>query len=183
MSKENNRNNMSNKKELPFDEKNKIDFEVVTAKIKAALAEIETNPAVPASGAKLAELAGCGRKTLYNRKWPVKKLDEIRAARKTLKIAQSKKRGNYEDLEDVQSGEEKSLALIENLQKENGEFFDRIQGLEEKLRVALDASTYLEREVQTLKQANLDLNAQFGKPISKSNIININSREINKNKD
>lgn len=174
---------MSNKKELPFDEKNRIDFEAVTAKIKAALAEIEANPAIPASGAKLAELAGCGRKTLYNREWPVKKLEEIKTARKTLKTEQTKKRSNYEDLENVQSSEEKFLALIENLQKENGEFFDRVQGLEEKLRMSLDASAYLEREVQTLKQANFDLNTQLGKPIGRSNIININSREINKNKD
>ena len=168
---------MQKKKELPFDEKNKADFASVTAKIKAALSKIENDLALPASGEKLAELAGCGRKTLYNRKWPIEKLDEIKAARKTLKIEQIKKRNNYEDAEAGRSNEEKFVILIDNLQKENGELFDRVQHLEEKLKISLDASTALNREVQVLRQANSDLKLESRKHTNASNIIDINFKK------
>lgn len=63
-------------------EKNEQDFIEVTRRIQEALARIESDSRLKATQDVLAQLADCSRGTLNNRKWPLDRLREIKAARR-----------------------------------------------------------------------------------------------------
>jgi hypothetical protein len=75
-----------------YDEKNIEHFEAVTRQINEALRRIERDSSLSASASSLARLSGIHRNTIYNRKWPQDKLNEIKQKRTQQKVddAQSK---------------------------------------------------------------------------------------------
>jgi len=67
-------------------EKNDQEFVEVTRRIQEALARIENNHKLKATQDVLAQLADCSRGTLNNRRWPLERLKEIKAARRSPKL-------------------------------------------------------------------------------------------------
>jgi chromosome segregation ATPase len=137
---------------LPFDERNEQDFEDLTKRISAAIAVIEKDQSIPATQDKLAELSGCTRKTLHNRGWPITKLKEIKEQRKAgdckSKNTIAERRLNTE----THIAREKLLIVqVRNLQRQNGELFDRVQDLESEKSVLTDTVKVLEEEIIILK--------------------------------
>lgn len=65
----------------PYDERNKNDFDDMTKRIEDALKIIEDDKTIPATQAKLCQLAKCSRGTLLNRKWPIERLKAIKDKR------------------------------------------------------------------------------------------------------
>lgn len=63
-------------------EKNEQEFVKMTDHIQLALVQIENDLKLKATQDVLARLSGCSRGTLNNRKWPLERLMEIKAARK-----------------------------------------------------------------------------------------------------
>ncbi len=167
------------KKSLPFDEKNESDFNAVTEKIGAALSTIENDANVPATCEQLAKLAGCSRKTLNNRGWPVEKLRQIKIECKKHKEEQTKKRDCYADEDNVKSNEEILLLRVEAFQNENGRLFEQVQNLTEQLAVARDLSTSLDKTVNSLKEENFNLQNKLrsASPKNASTVVDINSRK------
>ncbi|MHC8383967.1 hypothetical protein [Pseudomonas sp. LB3P14] len=64
-----------------YDEKNNEQFEAVTRQLNEALRRIERDSSLSASASSLARLSGIHRNTIYNRKWPQDKLNEIKQKR------------------------------------------------------------------------------------------------------
>ena len=64
-----------------YDKKNIEQFEAVTQQLKEALSRIERDSSLSASASSLARLSGIHRNTIYNRKWPQIKLNEIKQKR------------------------------------------------------------------------------------------------------
>ncbi|VVN81605.1 hypothetical protein [Pseudomonas fluorescens] len=64
-----------------YDEKNIAQFEAVTRQLNEALRQIERDSSLSASASSLARLSGIHRNTIYNRKWPQDKLNEIKQKR------------------------------------------------------------------------------------------------------
>lgn len=64
-----------------YDEKNIEQFEAVTRQLNEALRRIERDSSLSASASSLARLSGIHRNTIYNRKWPQDKLNEIKQKR------------------------------------------------------------------------------------------------------
>lgn len=64
-----------------YDSKNEENFEAVTRAIDTALEKIEKDSSIPATATQLAKLAGVHRNTLYFRKWPIERIEEIKAKR------------------------------------------------------------------------------------------------------
>src|SRR5438270_13232875 len=119
-------------KRLPFDERNEQDFEDLTRRISDALALIRKNPSIPATQDKVDELAGCTRKTLHNRGWPITELKKIKEERKAGKDGRRKNTTVEHRLSAQKHVEREKLLIgqIRNLQRQNGELFDRVQDLE-----------------------------------------------------
>ena len=69
----------------PYDDKNSELFEAVTEQLKEALRRLEKDSSLSASVSSLARLSGVHRNTIYNRKWPQEKLEEIKERRKQQK--------------------------------------------------------------------------------------------------
>lgn len=65
----------------PYDEKNEELFEAITRQLNEALRRLEKDSSLSASVASLAKLSGVHRNTIYNRKWPQDKLNEIKEKR------------------------------------------------------------------------------------------------------
>lgn len=167
---------------LPFDTRNIEDFNKVTEKIHAALANIETDKKIPATTIKLSELAGCTRKTLYNREWPIERLQQIQTARKKTKEAEKqreKHRGYYENAEGENFSESAVIARIETLQQENGRLFDRVQSLEMQLKNSQETVRALEQDNTALREDNFELHGkmrQNNHSAQSSNVIELDSR-------
>lgn len=174
-------NDKSNKI-LPFDARNIEDFNKVTEKIHAALTNIETDKKIPATTVKLSELSGCTRKTLYNRKWPIERLEQIQTARKKAKEAEKQRgnhRGYYENVEEEDHSESAIIARIETLQKENGKLFDCVQSLEMQLKTSQEIVRALEQDNAALRENNFELHGkmrQNNQAALSSNVIELNSR-------
>lgn len=65
----------------PYDEKNEELFEAVTRQLNEALRKLEKDSSLSASVSSLAKLSGVHRNTIYNRKWPLEKLNVIKENR------------------------------------------------------------------------------------------------------
>ncbi len=167
------------KKSLPFDEKNESDFNAITEKIQAALSTIENDVNLPATSEELAKLAGCSRKTLNNRIFPVEKLRQIKTERKKLKEEKTKKRDCYADEDNVKSNEEILLLRVENFQRDNGRLFEQVQNLTEQLAVARDLAASLDKTVNSLREENFNLQSRLRatSPENASTVVDINSRK------
>ena len=158
---------------LPFDERNDHDFEEVTRKISDAIATIQRTPSIPATGNKLAQMAGCTRKTLHNRRWPLEKLKEIKERRTTVGRDGKPKKPTASDqlgTEQHATREKLLIAQIRNLQKQNGELFDRVQDLEEQKLGLIDTVKVLEVEIVTLRDENQNLGNELRKAKQSQNI-------------
>lgn len=166
-------------KRLPFDERNEQDFEDLTRKIRDALAKIRKTRSLPATQENLAELAGCTRKTLHNRSWPISELKKIKEERQDNKdnkpkntIARHKiSSGNYVERERL------LIKRIKNFQEHNGKLFDRVQELEEQNAGLVDTVQILEDEIVSLKDENRKLEKELRKlkqsRNGKTNVVSI----------
>lgn len=67
---------------LPFDERNRADFDAITRRLSTALETLRNDTRLKASESSLARLANCSRGTLRNRCWPLQKLKELKKERK-----------------------------------------------------------------------------------------------------
>ena len=64
-----------------YDDKNAELAAAITQHLNETLHRLEKDSSLPASASSLAKLSGVHRNTIYNRKWPLVKLKEIRAKR------------------------------------------------------------------------------------------------------
>lgn len=146
------------RKTLPFDKKNEEDFLRISENIRNALDTISSNANLAATQNKLAKLAGCSRKTLYNRKWALEELRLIKVNRKSLKEK------NTANVLSFNKTTEKGdicnndlLDLIKTYKQQNGLLFDRIQDLEDLKDELERYNLVLEEENKTLKNDNKEL--------------------------
>ena len=65
----------------PYDDKNAELAAAITQQLNDALRRLEKDSSLSASASSLAKLSGVHRNTIYNRKWPLEKLNEIKAKR------------------------------------------------------------------------------------------------------
>ncbi|WP_350647063.1 hypothetical protein [Pseudomonas sp. HY13-MNA-CIBAN-0226] len=65
----------------PYDDKNAELAAAITQQLNMALRRLEKDSSLSASASSLAKLSGVHRNTIYNRKWPLEKLKEIKAKR------------------------------------------------------------------------------------------------------
>ncbi|WP_409313569.1 hypothetical protein [Pseudomonas putida] len=65
----------------PYDDKNAELAAAITQQLNEALRRLEKDSSLSASASSLAKLSGVHRNTIYNRKWPLEKLKEIKATR------------------------------------------------------------------------------------------------------
>lgn len=72
-----------------YDQKNNELFEAVTLSLNAALHRIEKDLKLSVSVAELARQANVHRNTIYQRKWPLEKLAQIKAQRAQQKLDQA----------------------------------------------------------------------------------------------
>lgn len=151
-------------KVLPFDERNDRDFEELTQRLRKGLDLIRRNRSLRATQNTLARLAGCSRRTLHIRKWPIDELKKIKADRrptpKSESVEKTKRRRDS-------TSEEQLIQQIRNYQKENGRLFDLQQcfeqeqstwhlirkRLEEDLASAIEKIAELEKELQLAGRA------------------------------
>ncbi|MEJ7849531.1 MAG: hypothetical protein WKF92_15725 [Pyrinomonadaceae bacterium] len=167
------------KNSLPFEDKNESDFNSITEKIGVALSTIENDANIPATCEQLANLAGCARKTLNNRGWPIVKLRQIKTERKKLKEEKTKKRDFYADEENVKSNEEILLLRVENFQRDNGRMFEQVQSLTEQLASARELAASLDKTVNNLKEENFNLQNRLRSASTEnvSTVVDINWRK------
>jgi uncharacterized coiled-coil protein SlyX len=151
-------------KRLPFDERNEQDFEELTRKIWDALATIKKNR-YPATQEKLAELAGCTRKTLHNRGWPITELKKIKEERKANKGSKPKNTTAEHKLssENHIAREKLLVGRIRNLQEQNCRLFDRVQELEEQKAISDDTIKVLKDEIVALEDVIRKLETELRK--------------------
>jgi predicted RNase H-like nuclease (RuvC/YqgF family) len=146
---------------LPFDEQNEQDFEDLTQRILGGLATIRKNRSVPATQEKLAKLAGCARKTLHNRGWPIADLKKIKEERKANKNEPKKPTAARKLDEEVHINREKLLVgQIRNYQEQNGKLFERVQDLEEQVASLNTTAKILEDETKSLKEDKRKLESE-----------------------
>ena len=148
---------------LPFDERNQRDFEEMTERIREGLEVIRKNKSLKPTQKTLARLAGCSRRTLSLRRWPIEELNRIKRNRKTETIESTillpdQKRQRNQRESDL-------ISQIKNYQEQNGRLFDRVQtleedharssvvqkALEERLTASLQKVTHLEKELRITK--------------------------------
>lgn len=173
-------------RKLPFDERNEQDFEDLTRRISDAIAIIRKTLSIPATQDKLAEMAGCTRKTLHNRGWPITELRKIKEERKASKDGKQKHTTVAHKLSAQKHIERERLLIgqVRNLQGQNGELFDRLQDREEQNSVLKDTVRVLEEEIAILKdeKQNIERELRQLKQIrnNKANVVDI--RAIKKTK-
>lgn len=164
---------LSEKKNLPFEERNHADFEIVTTRIVAALEQIEKSAAIPATSEKLAELSACSRKTLYNRSWPLEKLSLIKSARKLEKQKKTAEAIELKGSVAQKSREDLLVEEVNNLRGENGKLFERVQVLEEQLNGAQRVAKALQQDMELLKTKSASSKSEqsLNQEAGKSNVL------------
>lgn len=139
----------SPRKRLPFDDRNERDFSDLTSKIREALIKIRLDDSVGATEMSLAKIAGCSRATLANRKWPLKELRAIKAARKAKRKSKSKYPPDIATLIAQCKGFEEQLRLnrdeLLRWKMECDERDTRIQRLEHVNSTLLKQKNHLEK--------------------------------------
>lgn len=65
----------------PYDDKNAELAAAITQQLNEALRRLEKDSSLSASASSLAKLSGVHRNTIYNRKWPLERLKEIKQKR------------------------------------------------------------------------------------------------------
>lgn len=136
------------RKLLPFSERNDRDFEDMTTRIRDALDLIRKNKSVRATQETLAELAHCSRRTLSLRVWPILELKRIKDSRSNHTKSIKSKATSPSPV----GSDTRLIRQVKNYQKQNGELFERVQGLEEeKTRMAVVIDT-LEEQLQVVKE-------------------------------
>jgi len=161
------------RKYLPFDKKNEEDFIKITENIQIALNVIRNDPKIPATQNKLAKLANCSRKTLYNREGVIKELKLIKSERK---FAKSKHTDNIIDFSRKDNDKTKEI-LIKKYEHQNALLFDKIQDLEEQVKELSDINIVLNEDKQVLLAENTELRSKLRKSknttYSSSNVVHI----------
>lgn len=132
---------------LPFDERNRKDYERVTASIHAALDKIRKDSSIPATQEDLARLAACTRKTLHNRVWPIDELKQIKADRKRAKEEKAP-----EALENSANHETLMLERVHRLEEENALMYDQILSLQEDLQAERNSRRFLMDKAEALQK-------------------------------
>ncbi|MCH8492645.1 MAG: hypothetical protein LAT53_05360 [Idiomarina sp.] len=79
-----------------YDDKNADDYDSVTLRLTNALESIAKNSKLPATNAQVALLAGVSRNTVTNRKFPARRLKEIKKIRKEAAAASAKEKRDKE---------------------------------------------------------------------------------------
>ncbi len=138
-------------KALPFDERNHRDFEEMTQRIRGALDLIRTSRSLKPTQSTLAKLAGCSRRTLSLRGWPIVELKRIKTQRNP-DGHKSESVGPTNKTAGTNQNEAQLIAQIRNYQKQNGRLFDRVQGLEEEKVRATLVQGILEEQVSALTE-------------------------------
>lgn len=80
-----------------FDEKNEQDFERITQALNDALSAISKDDQIKASITELSRIAGVHRNTIYQRKWPIERIAEIKDQRQLKKMALARKKAKRQD--------------------------------------------------------------------------------------
>lgn len=169
-----------------FDERNEQDFEDLTQKIWDAITSIKKARSIPATQDKLAEMAGCTRKTLHNRGWPITELKKIKEDRKANKAGKPKSiTAEHRLNSETHIAREKMLIRqIRNLQEQNGKLFDRVQELEEQKAGLLDTAKVLEDEIDILKDETRKLERELWqikqRHGDRNNVVSIRARKKTK---
>ncbi|MNO45867.1 hypothetical protein D3C76_361440 [compost metagenome] len=143
----------------PYDDKNSEQFEAVTEQLKEALRRLEKDASLSASASSLARLSGVHRNTIYNRKWPLEKLQEIKERR-----VQQKK-----DAAIAKAAPESPEVLLEQCRLEVIYWFTQLQAAREantalsnSLRETEDSRNIHMRlsqeRLQTINRLNLEVN-------------------------
>lgn len=164
---------------LPFDERNEQDFEELTQKIWDAITAIKKTRSIPPTQEKLAGMAGCTRKTLHNRGWPITELKKIKEERKANKDNKPKNTTAEHRLNsETHIAREKLLIRqIRNLQEQNGKLFDQVQELEDQKAGLIDMTKVLENEIVILKDENRKLERELRQfkqgRSSRNNVVSI----------
>lgn len=147
----------------PYDYKNSELFDAVTRQLKEALRKLEKNGELSASVSSLARLSGVHRNTIYNRKWPQEKLEEIKERRK-----QEKK-----DDAIAKAAPESPEILLEQCRLEVIYWFTQVQD-------AREAKTALNN---TLKETEASRNIHMGLAQERLKTINKLRSDISKLQD
>ena len=147
-------------KSLPFDEKNQLDFDEMTERIRTALDAIRRNKSLKATQSTLAKLAQCSRRTLSLRRWPVEELKRIKSQRNP-GLVESESVASAKRTLKATHNEAQLIGQVRTYQAQNGKLFERIQGLEEdKSRSALIQTT-LEAQLSAAKETIHELEMEL----------------------
>jgi hypothetical protein len=146
-----------------MEEANGVDFERLTTQIMEALSTIRAKRSIPATQEKLAELAGCSRKTLHNRSWPITELKKVKEARKDKGAARDGSPHEPGETGGTAGPDREELLTrdVENLMEENGKLFARNTELEEQYEQASELVRRLQEEVEALKEVNRQLKKEL----------------------
>lgn len=149
-------------KSLPFDEKNQLDFDEMTERIRTGLDAIRKNKSLKATQSTLAKLAQCSRRTLSLRRWPVEELKRIKNKRSPDEVESESVLSPKRTLRTTQN-EAQLIVQVRAYQAQNGTLFDRVQGLEEeKSRSALIQKT-LDAELSAARETISELEKELRK--------------------
>jgi uncharacterized protein YlxW (UPF0749 family) len=135
-------------KALPFDQRNEQDFHEMTERIRCALDVVRNTRTLKPTQDTLAKIAGCSRRTLSLRIWPIEVLKQIKLAR----LQRPQKR--RADARSVNSKDSERLLekQVKNYQRQNAELFDRVQDLEEEKSRSDLIISELETELGILRE-------------------------------
>lgn len=160
--------------------KNEEDFERITQNIHAALEKLRASRSLSATQEKLSELAGCSRKTLENRGWPLQELKRIKEQRKVNRETREHPAKDQLSVENRLKREQLLIQRVENLQDQNAKLFDQVQRLEEKLEDARRLFEVQDRDFTFVKEEKRKLENELRRlkrEDSGSNVIQMNPLE------
>jgi hypothetical protein len=135
------------KRKAPYDEKNTADFERIGKNIALALDKIANDPSIPATEQSLANLAGCSRGTLRNRKWPLSRLRQIKLDRKS----EAEKAHASPKHQREKTKEEELAASLSASRTEAARWFDKCKDVEADNRKLKRGNELLVAQNEALK--------------------------------
>lgn len=157
-------------KALPFDQKNQLDFDDMTNRIRQALELVQRSKSLKPTQTVLANLAKCSRRTLSLRRWPIEELKRIAKERRSgVSASNEKTTPNIE-----KSRCDKLIEQIRNYQLENGRLFDRVQALEEEQSKSAFSIETLEQQRDEMAETIQRLEKQLRS--SKIKLVDPNSK-------
>jgi DNA polymerase III delta prime subunit len=142
------------KRQAPYDERNALDYLEMSKRIADALEEIEHDSGIPVTEQELAKRARCSRGTLRNRRYPLERLQSIKAKRKEIESNKSRKITREHRIAVDVHIEDKNmlLAQLKNSRTEVAVWFNKFTESDSEKNKSLRINELLLKENKALKE-------------------------------